>query len=234
MRFLGLRKFPQRRPVIGGQAGFTLVEMVITMAVMVILVMGVLPLVKMSVRRQKEEQLRTTLRDIRRAIEEFHRDTMGGPCDSASGPRQPPTVQPPGPPNTAGGTTTADPRSRVVISDCKIFKADNPDRFPPDLETLVSGVNVIPRGQGGGMGARGDANTTALEAAGGSSGAVLADKKKVYLRNLPVDPITGESEWDLRSAYQDKDAGSWDELNVFDVRSKAPGAGLNGEKYSDW
>lgn len=214
------------------QRGFTLVEVIITMGVLTILTLGVIPLVKMSVRRQKEEQLRATLRDVRRAIEEFHRDTMGGPCDSASGPRQPNSPIPAGQPNAGGGNAgTADPRSRVVISDCKIFKSDNPDRFPPDLETLVNGVNVIPRGQGG-MGGRGQMGVNATELSG--DGAILADKKKVYLRNLPVDPITGESEWELRSVYQDKDASSWDQLNVFDVRSKAPGTGLNGEKYSDW
>ena len=38
-----------------------------------------------------------------------------------------------------------DPRSKVVISDCTIFGIDNPDHYPPDLETLVEGVNVIPR-----------------------------------------------------------------------------------------
>jgi general secretion pathway protein G len=220
------------------QSGFTLLEMVITMAVLTILTLGVMPLVKLSVRRQKEEELRVTLRDIRRAIDEFHRDTMGGPCDSSSAQRTPGTAGPPlagtspNAPNT-GGSGVADPRSRVVISDCKIFKTDNPDRFPPDLDTLVSGVNVIPRGSGGAGGGRGDLTVDASKV-GDGGGAILADKKKVYLRKLPVDPITGESEWNLRSVYQDKDSSGWDELNVFDVRSKADGTGLNGVKYSDW
>ncbi|MEO7509595.1 MAG: type II secretion system protein [Pyrinomonadaceae bacterium] len=216
------------------ERGFTLLEMVITMAVLTILTMGVLPLVKLSVRRQKEAELRATLRDMRRAIEEFHRDTIGGPCDGASaaqgnagGPR-PQAQLPNAAPGNAG---TADPRSRVVISDCKAFKSDNPDRFPPDLETLVSGINVIPRGNGAG-GGRGELGVNATDVSDG--GAALSTKKKIYLRKLPVDPITGESEWDLRSVYQDKDASSWDELNVFDVRSKADGEALDGTKYSDW
>jgi len=33
---------------------------------------------------------------------------------------------------------------RVAITDATIFTADNPDRFPPDLDTLVKGVNVLP------------------------------------------------------------------------------------------
>ena len=47
---------------------------------MTILTLGVLPLVKVSVKRQKEQQLRETLRQIRTAIDEFHRDTIGMVC----------------------------------------------------------------------------------------------------------------------------------------------------------
>ncbi len=106
-----------------------------TITIMTILTLGVMPLVKVSVKRQKEQQLRDTLRQMRIAIDEFHRDTVGMIC--TGGAALPPGVAPPTPP---------DPRSRVAISDCTIFGVDNPDRYPPDLETLVSGVNVMPRG----------------------------------------------------------------------------------------
>jgi general secretion pathway protein G len=62
----------------------------------------------------------------------------------------------------------------------------------------------------------------------------VSTKTKVYLRGLPVDPMTGKAEWDLRSAYDTPDAGSWGGENVFDVRSKSKATALNGEKYSDW
>jgi general secretion pathway protein G len=62
----------------------------------------------------------------------------------------------------------------------------------------------------------------------------LAAKKKVYLRSLPLDPITGKAEWDMRSCYDSADSTSWGGENVFDVRSKSKGTALNGEKYSDW
>ena len=126
------------------QRGFSLIELVITITVLTILTMGVLPLVKISVKRQKEQQLRETLRQIRTAIDEFHRDTVGMVCTGAALTPQQQAQQP--------QNSFIDPRSRVVISDCTIFGVDNPDRYPPDLETLVNGVNVVPRDSMGGRG----------------------------------------------------------------------------------
>src|SRR3954471_11017991 len=62
------------------QSGFSLIELVITVTVLTILTMGVLPLVKVAVKRQKEQELRDALRQMRTAIEEFHRDTIGMSC----------------------------------------------------------------------------------------------------------------------------------------------------------
>lgn len=201
------------------QRGFSLIELVITITVLSILTLGVLPLVKVSVKRQKEEQLRDTLRQIRMAIDEFHRDTMGMVCSGVAGaiPGQPVQPQP--------GSQFLDPRSKVVISDCTIFGVDNPDHFPPDLDTLVNGVNVIPRGS---LGGRGQAGVNATDVG------QLSTKQKVYLRGMPVDPITGKAEWDFRSSYDSPDSTSWGGENIFDVRSKSKETALNGEKYSDW
>lgn len=200
------------------RGGFTLIELVMTITVMTILTLGVIPLVKVSVKRQKEQQLRDALRQMRIAIDEFHRDTVGMPIVGIGAETQPRPPQP---------GVLLDPRSKVVISDPTIFGVDNPDRYPPDLETLVSGVNVIPRG---GMGAFGNPNVNATDV-GNSE---LSTKKKVYLRAIPIDPMTGEAEWELRSCYDAADAGSWGGENVFDVRSKSKDTALNGEKYSDW
>ena len=201
------------------QKGFSLMELVITITVLTILTMGVLPLVKVTVKRQKEQQLRETLRQIRSAIDEFHRDTVGMVCTGVALTPQQQAQQQQG-----GGFL--DPRSKVVISDCTIFGVDNPDHFPPDLETLINGVNVLPRGTAGGRGQQG-VNATEV-------GGQLSTKQKVYLRGLPIDPITGKADWEFRSSYDTPDAGSWGGENVFDVRSKSKETALNGERYSDW
>jgi general secretion pathway protein G len=206
------------------ERGFSLIELVITITVLTIMTLGVLPLVKVSVRRQQEQQLRDSLRQIRMAIDEFHRDTVGMVCTGAAlqgglGP------QGGGGFNQQQGNVPVDPRSQVVISDCTIFGVDNPDRYPPDLETLVNGVNVVPRMNGTGAGQQGVDATKVGQ---------LSTKQKVYLRALPIDPMTGKPDWELRSNYDPADSNSWGGENVFDVRSKSKATALNGEKYSDW
>jgi general secretion pathway protein G len=79
--------------------------------------------------------------------------------------------------------------------------------YPATLEILVEGV----------------------PAANDASG-----RKLKFLRRIPIDPMTGEAEWGMRS-YQDKpDSTSWGGQNVYDVYSKAEGTALDGTKYRDW
>lgn len=208
------------------QRGFTLIELVITITVLTIMTMGIIPLVKLSVKRQKEQQLRDVLRQVRTAIDEFHRDTVGMNCSAAG------TATGGG--AGTGGPAFIDPRSKVIISDCTVFGVDNPDRYPPDLDILVSGVNVVPRGATN-VGGQGLQSTgTASGNSDSTLGSQLATKKKVYLRSIPIDPITGKAEWDMRSCYDSLDSSSWGGENVFDIRSKSKDTALNGEKYSDW
>jgi len=211
------------------QGGWTLIELVITMTVLAVLSMGVIPMVKTAVKRQREQQLRESLREMREAIKEFHRDALNSPyLDAAPGqPQQQQVV--PGQPGPQGGqqqAVTPDPRSKVAIADKTLFGVDNPDRYPPKLETLVEGVSVAPRVQQlGGT----DINKNLLD-----QQTPLAFKKKIYLRKIPVDPMTGKAEWGMRSCYDSPDTDSWGGENVFDVYSKSQDTALNGQKYSDW
>ena len=75
--------------------------------------------------------------------------------------------------------------------------------YPPDLQTLVDGVDV-----------------------GG--------KKVRFLRHIPVDPMTGNTDWGMRSMQDDPDSDSWGGQNVFDVFTKSQGEALDGTKYKDW
>lgn len=217
----GKQDWRQRR----SPAGFTLLELVITITVLSILTLGAVPLVKVAIRRQKEQQLRDTLREMRIAIDQFHREAVAAPI-TAGAPGVPASSASP---NPNQNPQALDPRVRVYISDQTIFTVDNSDRYPPSLEVMVEGVDVLPFATGL-LGGRGNLNVNATDV--GSS--ELAAKKKVYLRSIPVDPITGKAEWDFRSCYQPADDTSWDNINIFDVRSKATGTALNGEKYSDW
>ena len=108
------------------------------------------------------------------------------------------------------------------------------ENYPPDLETLKDGVQMT--STGGGIpgstpaGLLGGA-TTGTSAATGLSG---QSQKIRYLREIPIDPMTGNADWGLRSVQDDADSTSWGGQDVFDVYSKSQGTALDGTKYSDW
>jgi general secretion pathway protein G len=81
-------------------------------------------------------------------------------------------------------------------------KADS-NNYPPDLQTLVTGVDV-------------------------------KDKKMRFLRAIPMDPMTGNTDWGLRSNQDEPDSDSFGGQSVFDVYSKSRGTGLDGTKYNTW
>lgn len=78
--------------------------------------------------------------------------------------------------------------------------------YPPDLETLVKGVQL----------------------------AGAPDRHVRFLRKIPVDPMTGTTDWGMRSVQDEPDTGSWGGQDVFDVYSRSTGIALDGTKYSDW
>ena len=80
------------------------------------------------------------------------------------------------------------------------------DGYPAEVENLTEGVPVV--GQ--------------------------IDKEIRFLRRIPVDPMTGEAEWGLRSFQDEPDATSWGGEDVYDVYSLSSGTALDGTKYADW
>jgi len=83
-----------------------------------------------------------------------------------------------------------------------VTKADSMN-YPPDLQTLVDGVDI-------------------------------QSKKVKFLRRIPVDPMTGNTDWGLRSNQDDPDSDSFGGQNVFDVYTKSNGTALDGTKYKTW
>ena len=207
------------------------------MTVLAILSVGVIPLVKTAVKRQREYQLRESLRMMRESIKEFKRDAVGMQCAAGGLPVAGGAVGQVGQAGQAGQAggqqqqgIVADPRSKVVIGDCTIFSPENILQYPPSLETLATGVGVVPRMQQvGGLNPGGELPKL------GEGGGVLANKKKIYLRDIPVDPMTGQKDWCLHSPFDDPGTCSDNtDAGLFDVTSKSEGTALDGSKYKDW
>jgi len=80
------------------------------------------------------------------------------------------------------------------------------DGYPESLEVLVEGVQA--------------------------SGSV--DKTYKFLRRIPVDPMTGTTDWGLRSTRDEPDSMAWGGENVFDVYTKSYENAPDGTPYSEW
>jgi general secretion pathway protein G len=60
------------------QAGFTLIELMVSLAIVALLATIVLPVAELTVQRQKEQELRLALREIRTAIDAYNRAVNEG------------------------------------------------------------------------------------------------------------------------------------------------------------
>lgn len=58
--------------------GFTLIEMLVVLAILASLAQLALPAAQLVVQRTKEQQLRTALRDIRTALDRYHEASFAG------------------------------------------------------------------------------------------------------------------------------------------------------------
>ena len=143
--------------------GFTVVELIVAMTILMILTAAAVPVVRVTIERNKERELRRDLWEMRDAIDRYK--------DAAD-------------------------RGAFQV------KLDS-QGYPPDLETLVKGVD--------------------------SNG-----KKLRFLRHIPVDPMTGKTEWGIRSYQDAADATSWGGEDIYDVFTTSREIGLNGVPYNKW
>jgi general secretion pathway protein G len=61
------------------------------------------------------------------------------------------------------------------------------------------------------------------------------DGKKVkFLRRIPKDPMTGTSEWGMRSMQDDPTSTSWGGQNLFDIYTKSTERARDGTLYAEW
>ena len=161
---MGKLYFKTKAKAAGQHRGVTLLEMIIVISILLILMGAAVPVVRLSVRRDKETELRRDLWEMRDAIDRYH--------DAAN----------------------------KNLFQIKL----GTEGYPPDLDSLVNGVEI----------------------AGG--------KKMRFLRRVPVDPMTGNTDWGLRSMQDDPKSDSWGGQNVFDVYTKSNATALNGTNYKDW
>lgn len=145
------------------QRGLTLIELIVATTILLILSGMAVPLARVTIKRQREKELRAALWQLRDGIDRYN--------DAAS--------------------------------QNKFQTKVGSEGYPPDLDTLVNGVDV-------------------------------AGKKLKFLRRIPIDPMTGGTDWGLRSMQDDPTSDSWDGNNVFDVYTKSTGTALDGSKYKDW
>ncbi len=146
--------------------GYSLTEMVMVVAVILILTAAIVPITRLGVQRQREMELREDLRVMRSAIDDFKR-----------------------------------------LSDQGLIPIEiDTEGYPKTLEVLVKGVQLV--GQ--------------------------VNKKRRFLRKIPIDPMTGKAEWGLRSYQDEPNSTSWGGQNVYDVYSLSDGTALDKTKYKDW
>ncbi len=160
MQLLRSRPFKEK---MRNTRGFTLIELIVATTILLILTGMAIPMARVTIKREKERELRHDLWEMRDAIDRYK--------DAAD-------------------------RGAFQI---KVGS----EGYPPDLDTLVNGVDV-------------------------------ATKKLKFLRRIPIDPMTGDTDWGLRSMQDDPKSDSWDGNNVFDVYTKSNATGLDGTKYKDW
>ncbi|MGA2192633.1 MAG: prepilin-type N-terminal cleavage/methylation domain-containing protein [Nitrospirota bacterium] len=115
-----------------------------------------------------------------------------------------------------------------------LLEAANPDNgYPKSLEVLTKPIEIPKQQPGAAVIQQQTGGNLGWDSA---SSANLKQTKKVrFLRKVPVDPMTGEAKWGMRSNEDDPDMEPSDPPeDVFDVFSLSDGTAMDGTKYKDW
>jgi general secretion pathway protein G len=62
----------------------------------------------------------------------------------------------------------------------------------------------------------------------------VSEKRRKYLRRIPVDPITGEADWQIRCYKDGPDALISCDDDVYDIASKSDAIAIDGTEYRSW
>ena len=155
------------------ERGYTIIELVITVGIIGLLATAAVPSAQLLYQRERESELRASLRTIRAAIDAYKQAADTG----------------------------------------RIKKQADKSGYPPDLQSLVDGVD---------------------DASSAKEGV-----KIYFVRRLPRDPFWPDATapaadtWALRS-YASPPEDPQPGEDVYDVHSRSSRTGLNGVPYRDW
>lgn len=156
--------------------GFTLIEILVSLAIVGLMASVSLPMLQTTAKRQKEMALREALSEIRHAIDAY----------------------------------------KLAAEEGRVKKTLDQSGYPPDLETLVEGVDDIKDPK----------------------------RKRIrFLRRIPRDPFYQETQantsgtvmmtWGVRSYDASHDNPKYNN-DVYDIYSTSQDKGLNGVPYAQW
>lgn len=194
--------------------GVTLLEMVVTVAIIMILAAVAVPTVKVVGKRAQELELRQKLREMRIALDRFHED-WAREGDLAKG-------------------------QYCTKNKSSCLEYTGSTGYPKKFETLLGIPLSNDSAESGGTskGVNQASGTMSLRDSLNDSPLKDAEEKptvKRYLRQIPLDPMTGTQDWGLRCYKDPPGSDRWCSDDVFDVFTKSTSSALNNKsRYRDW
>jgi type II secretory pathway pseudopilin PulG len=219
-------------------AGLTLIELILACAILMILSSAAVPLAQMSIKRKRESELRRDLREMRDAIDRYKDAADKNLIQTVVGSQgYPPDLQ-----TLVDGVTVSAGGNTGGISASALAGASSTAQFGSAGTSSfgAAGGAGASAGMPSGTSAFGAGSTTGTASGTSSTSSssipsMSSTPTKVrFLRKIPVDPMTGKTDWGLRAVGDDPDSDSWGGSNVFDVYSQSAADAIDGTHYKDW